>query len=156
MKWVNNNKNNYRIRVIKSLSIIFIFTLVMECLVLFTNEDLFYDSLSLIIIGVVVLPSIILWPKRAKYNIQTIEVDRSDMEIYYLEYNSEKFIKSDVNKIKIEMWGRHHGGVYITIHINEQLILKQEDFYWESNITLKELHAELKKILPYKTVLPAL
>ncbi len=66
----------------------------------------------------------------------------------------KKKIRSDFNNIKIELWTRNHGSFYCTVHVNKQLMLKQEGIYWKGELRLKEIHAKLKNNLPNGTVLP--
>lgn len=153
MKWINSNKSSYFKRIIKSLDVIAIVCILL--LILLSQNIPFLYSVIFITLFFL-LPSSILWIKRAKYNIQTIEVIGKYIEIIYFEYNKGKKIRCDINNIKIELWTRNHGSFYCTVHVNKQLMLKQEGFFWKGEKKLKEVHTELKMILPYKTVLPAL
>ncbi len=87
MKWINSNKSSYFIRVVKYLDVIVIVCIL---LLFFVSQKVPFLYSLIFFVLFFFLPSFILGIKRAKYNIQSIEVIGEYLEIIYYEYNEKK------------------------------------------------------------------
>ncbi len=129
---------------------IIITIIIIEIMAFYVYPNLFFDYLNLIIIGVMLIPSIFTWAFRAKYNFQSIEIikDSDTIILTYFLYNKLIKLKCKTKHICFELRSRYHSIGYWSIYYNNNLVLKQDNFYLKSNLDILQLHEELKKHLP--------
>ncbi|WMN07473.1 hypothetical protein QYS48_28865 [Marivirga arenosa] len=109
-------------------------------------------SISLISSSIIILSTFFLtsisWFKWAKYNIKSIEVGENEITIVFCQFDTRIETTCMVDEVLFEMRSRYKSKGYWAIFCNDNLILRQEASYWDSNLDLLELHEEFKKYLP--------
>jgi len=148
MKWTNKNNRSYAIRLLLPLRIVFIYIMIIEVIIYSKNETYLYSMVNIFMLCILIFFSTISWIKWAKYNIQLIELRNDSLKISYLKYNQKREIICRTNDICFEMKSRYSSRGYWSIYCKGKLIIKQEYFYWKSELDLLKLHEELKKHLP--------